>query len=453
MGMALLLIFLSRLPFLLPGFGAEEDAWGLYYIARKVATTGIYEVSRLPGHPLQEYIYLLIWPLGAPAFNTLTALFSTAAAGFFMIALKQIGVPRYIVAGIVLSFVPVVYINSCNAMDYMWAMAFLMGAFYLVTRKKWWAAGLLVGLATACRITSLAMLLPFAAMIVNFSDRSSIRAAMKMSVAATATGALFYLPALVAHGPAFFGYTAQVPVSWPKAFFNATIGVWGVIGLVDLVVAAIVAMRMARTTDAAMPAGLRRACVAAFAVFILAYLALPQKAAFFIPALPFAVILMAWYLPGQFLTVFSFSMIFSSFFLGINLNDERRGTPGSAWSFDFRLAGKDLVIDALQGPVIADNIRRQNKMAFSANALDRIESLESDTPSVVIAGFWSSDILAKTYALPRNVRLVYYVPEDTLATLHHSGSKLYYLPEQNDYNDRAFEGAFTDRYAEPLMEP
>ena len=60
-----LVVFLSRLPFLSAGYGSEEDAWLLPLTAKNIALSGRYELSRAPGHPLQEIIY----SRQSPAFN------------------------------------------------------------------------------------------------------------------------------------------------------------------------------------------------------------------------------------------------------------------------------------------------------------------------------------------------------------------------------------------------
>ncbi|MBK6642235.1 MAG: hypothetical protein IPG39_13920 [Bacteroidetes bacterium] len=83
------IIFLSRIPFIFSGYGSEEDAWGLILIARNIAATGVYEVSRLPGHPVQELLLTLIWQWPAWLLNLLTVLFSTAGIAAFMLALKN----------------------------------------------------------------------------------------------------------------------------------------------------------------------------------------------------------------------------------------------------------------------------------------------------------------------------------------------------------------------------
>ncbi|HKR05150.1 MAG TPA: hypothetical protein VJY62_11005, partial [Bacteroidia bacterium] len=147
----LLIIFLSRLPFLDNGYGSEEDAWGLALIAKNIALSGAYEASRLPGHPLQEFIYSLTWDKGAFIFNLLTALISTAGIGFFISAFRRLNLRYAITAGITLAFIPVIYINSTNAMDYMWALSFIMTAFYFLVKKNPVLSGIFIGLAVGCR--------------------------------------------------------------------------------------------------------------------------------------------------------------------------------------------------------------------------------------------------------------------------------------------------------------
>ncbi len=447
----LVLVFVSRLPFLLPGFGSEEDAWGLYYIARKVALSGQYEVSRLPGHPLQEGVYILLWRLGPLAFNLLTAVFATVATGFFMATLQRLKVANERVAGMAFAFIPVVYVNSCNAMDYLWALAFIMWALWLVAGGRTAAAGICLGLAAGCRITSLAMLVPLFFLLP--ADGLRWRRVVRLAVAAAASSLAVYAPVLWHYGLSFFGYTAQIPVSFVKAAFLATLGVWGVPGFVDLVLAVVLLVLALRRPSAVLPdaAGrLVRCSLAAIAVFVATFLALPQKAAFLIPALPFVITLMAVYLRRRILIAFSFSMIFSSFFVGITLDHPARGAPPSRWSYRFRVGDRPVALDLLRGPVTAEQVRRRNKIAFARSVVRRVWTL--DRSSVVIAGFWSSDVLALADSLPPQVRLVYFVPEDSLAACRRAGAAVYFLPEMDEYNDRAFNGRFTARYGR-LLDP
>jgi hypothetical protein len=58
--LALAAVALSRLAFLTPGYGVNVDAWRVARVARQLSETGIYEVSRFPGYPVQEILFLAL---------------------------------------------------------------------------------------------------------------------------------------------------------------------------------------------------------------------------------------------------------------------------------------------------------------------------------------------------------------------------------------------------------
>ncbi|MDZ7846272.1 MAG: hypothetical protein U5L96_05675 [Owenweeksia sp.] len=69
-----------HLPFIGQGYGREEDAWAQVLNAQKIWETGVYEVSRLPGHPLYELLLSALWPLHSPVFFNLLSTIATAGA-------------------------------------------------------------------------------------------------------------------------------------------------------------------------------------------------------------------------------------------------------------------------------------------------------------------------------------------------------------------------------------
>lgn len=452
----LLIVFLSRIPFLLPGFGSEEDAWGLYVIAKKVATTGIYEVSRLPGHPFQEFIYLLLWKKGAFAFNLLTAIFSTAGIAFFILSLKKLKCENYLIAAIILAFIPVVYVNSTNAMDYLWALAFIMAGFYFLLTDFLILTGIFIGLAVGCRITSAAMLLPFTYWLLSSQLKFPVMKYLKLVLPCLFVSIILFFPAYRAHGN-FFSYVAQVPATFMQALYRGTIGVWGFIGFTDIltILFTIFIFRskniLNENAAASKNKTLIRFCWLVIIIYLVAFIMLPQKAAFFIPMLPFIIILLNNYLSRSAFIAFSFSMIFSSFFIGINLNDNLRGADNSKWSFEKEISGQKITIDLLHGPIIADNLKRRNKMDFAGKVVKHIQQISSKNKIVLIAGFWINDILGITDSLPSNIHLEYYANEDSLVKLKQQGCEIYYLPEQDVFNDKCFNKKFTQRIAAPFF--
>ena len=79
---------------------------------------------------------------------------------FFAIILRYFRIKHYLLLTLAFALTPVVYVNSVNTMDYMIALAFVLGSTYFVMVHRPLAAGMFLGLAIGSRITSGAMLLP-----------------------------------------------------------------------------------------------------------------------------------------------------------------------------------------------------------------------------------------------------------------------------------------------------
>ncbi len=124
-------VFLSRVPFLRNGLGTDPDAWRVANTARSIALSGMYSYSRPPGYPFQEIFYSLMWNASPILFNAVSAIFSVVAFVFFALILSRINCRRPIFGAMALVFIPVVFINSTTSMDYVWALAFILGTLLL----------------------------------------------------------------------------------------------------------------------------------------------------------------------------------------------------------------------------------------------------------------------------------------------------------------------------------
>jgi hypothetical protein len=133
-----LCVLISRLPFLSEGYGVEEDSWGIAVAAYNSYRTGILEASRLPGHPVNEIIYSLLWGHGPMLYNFLSALCSIICFMLFYNIAKQLRVKHYLWASWAFIFTPVVYINSTCTLDYIWALMFCLASFYHIIKKYYW---------------------------------------------------------------------------------------------------------------------------------------------------------------------------------------------------------------------------------------------------------------------------------------------------------------------------
>lgn len=452
--LVLLLVFVSRLPFINAGFGGEEDAWGLILTAKKIAATGHYEVSRLPGHPVQEFVYAALSNRPACELNLITAVFSVMATGFFMLNLIMMGIRTWLPAGIAFAFAPIVFINSSNVMDYMWTQALVMAAFYFLQWQQPRWSGLTLGIAAGCRITSMAMLLPFCYWIYDKEKKKESYIGMAaMLSTAVIVFLIVYYPVYSRYGLHFFDYTARVPAPIDKALFRSTIGTWGVIGFIDLMALFTAGFIRRKQIGADLSFKPFHKVIAVFSLIVIilyltSFIMLPHKAAFFIPVIPFVIVLICILFPSRFITAFSFSMVLSSFFVSVNLDsDERAATPG-AWSIKTSVMNRPVVIDLLRGPVIAEQSKRINKMDFANRTAEKIKLIEN--PAVIIAGFWYNDVMFPLDTLPAHLHMVYYEPEDSLKLWKEQGKEIYFLSEQDAYNDLCYKGRFTNQYAQPL---
>ncbi|HSG99677.1 MAG TPA: glycosyltransferase family 39 protein, partial [candidate division Zixibacteria bacterium] len=219
---------LSRLPFLDAGYGAP-DAWRVVRAARAIAG-GAYEYSRMPGFPVHEFTSSLFVGLGPVGLNALTALFSALAAGFVALLVRGSGRGGALYAGLALALVPVFYTQSAQTLDTPWAVAFMTASLYCALTERPLAAGVALGLAIGCRVTSGAAALPALILLSgSAAPRVFVRRALVFGVTALALGVLCYLPVYAVYGADFFrvsswgGYSPDAR----RIVAMALDGVWG----------------------------------------------------------------------------------------------------------------------------------------------------------------------------------------------------------------------------------
>ena len=485
--LVLALILISRLPFINAGYGAEEDAWAMRLVTERIATTGQYEVSRLPGHPLQELTYTLIWKHGAIAFNLLTVLLSTAGIAFFMLSLRKLQIKNYLQAGIALAFVPAVFINSTNALDYTWAFAFLMMSFYFLIYNNYWIAGIFIGLAVGCRITSGAMLIPYIYLTWCFSqnvdknplrvsvmpnlfrhlysaqnrqmpkqvrqdDNQALKNIFKLTTTTILFSLLLFLPVINVYGINFFQYYEHFPIpSFAKNFYKGSFAVWGAIGFIAVITTIIYCLPSYRKKNKfidenPLSKSLIITSIVAIVIYLIAFIKLPLKSAFMIPMIPFIILIFVLMLSQKQFSCFMIIMLASSFFFGINLSDAYRASAPSPLSFTTTISNQNVSFDLLQGPVIADYLKRKQQIFYADEVIKKNATITNKT--VVIAGWWLANILVQQES-KANAFVIYryYLPESELKFYHLNNYQIFFLPQQDEFNDLRFGGKFTKQYA------
>jgi hypothetical protein len=453
--LVLLLQLLVRMPLLTEGYGIEEDSYGHVLHTQELHQTGTYSVSRLPGHPVYEgLLYLLSFLSYAPIiFNGLSAFFGLLGLYFFYKIYCFYKFPFPYLATTALGLVPVYLLSSTYTIDYVVALALVLGSYYALLQKRWLLAAVVLGLAAGVRLTALAMGLPFFLMIWDFSgQKRQIFQALGFAMVTFVTAAICYLPPYWSLGWAFFD-TYDLP--WPpvpKILYKASIGAFGLMGVLALALTlghSVWERLMGRKVlGADAPAVHTFAWVITLLLYVVAYARVPEKSAFVLPMLPFIFLFAAFWMPRQRLRLFYFLMLPASFVMGINLTDETRGVDCGQWSQNFVVSNQEICMDPLQGPLFHELSKRKNKTAYAKRIVAAANALPDST--VIIAGWWQGLVLVELQASNNRPDLVwaYYLPEATFTNFLKAGRPIYYLTDQAAINDRKYNNKQATTHAQ-----
>ncbi|MEP7119535.1 MAG: hypothetical protein ABJE95_01450 [Byssovorax sp.] len=425
----------SRLPFIAHGYGTDPDTWRVAEAARRIASTHDYVPSRLPGNPVQEIVCALIRGGGPPALNGATAVMSALAAGFFALSLRRLGRPEAAIAALALAFTPVVYVSSVAAMDYLWALAFLLAGLYSLLTRRVVLGGVLVGLAVGCRLTSCLFVGPLSLYLLLQDGepmKARIARAVKVCAVAAGIGLACYIPILRQLGLAALKHEANHP-GLVEALKAATLDTWGLIGVLALAAAA-AAVVVNRGRDPAAPS-LRQLApwLAAIGLYLALFALLPNEAGYLIPIVPFVLLVLGWLLPRRQFLRLAIALAASSFFFGIG----RAATPGgpvaSTLAMPFTVHGKQLVLDPLQGPVLAADSARHEAERYVARVIARGGALRGN--NVIVAGYWWTQVHATLSGdAPPREEYVEFLGPDRIELYTARGDSIYYLARQDAYN-------------------
>jgi hypothetical protein len=424
------LVFISRIPFLGPGYGIQPDAWRVALTAHSIATTGEYSVSRFPGYPVQEIVSALLG--GAPwVLNGMTALLSAIGSAFFALSLRAVGCKNPRIGSLALAFTPIVYMYSTMSLDSVWALAFILSSLYFVLGRQSILAGVLLGVAIGCRMTSGAMLIPFALLLAHTQPkREALRDVLGFSVAAAVIGGIAFAPVVATYGSSFFTFyeTMGYP-PWRDVLRLATLEIWGSLGFLGLLVAivslafkptALRAMRFRTDSDRGVQS---LAWVVAIALYAIAYLRLPHSAKYLIPVLPFVILLLDRILARRVFVVVC-SMFIASSFVTIG----RSGVH--------------------PGPILSDHAARQHDMEFVERVIARADGLQEK--AAIVVGAWLPKINGVLLGQPHGMADYVYTLNASELRRRLADSPVYYLPEIREYNRAAAGIDLANAGAKPL---
>ena len=164
--------FLSRIPFLNLGFGSDLDSWVYADASFAIFKTGKYFASRGIGFPLYEFLNALILKIDEMTFsgnwilpNIATMLSTLACIIFFKKILDFWKIDNKAILLIAFTFMPIIWKNSTNTMDYMVSLMFILLSNYLILQKRYTFGAMALGFAVGFRPTNGVILFPLVYLI------------------------------------------------------------------------------------------------------------------------------------------------------------------------------------------------------------------------------------------------------------------------------------------------
>ncbi|KPK64173.1 hypothetical protein AMJ83_04045 [candidate division WOR_3 bacterium SM23_42] len=364
----LLLIFvfvISRLPLLNLGFGLDADAWRIANSAFDLRYHGVYHASRFPGYPLLEFLNAAVIQFGWVATNSLTMLVSLISVITFVQILKTLDCRKGGLLTITYAFLPLLWQNSTNTMDYMWALCFIMFVWLFLLNKKWVIAGLMMGLTLGSRPQA-AVLIPPCLFLIYHHDRNVKDVARFLLASLFATGFLFS-PLFLTYGLTFIRhYPAQTSIFQIGYQTIKQIGLPATLSLLILLITSRRGLR-SMITEQNRNDMFILLCVI---LVLISFAATPYHLEYIILAIPFGLMLLYRIGSRPFVVLFSVLLLLHAFVTigGFQHNVDGEITP--------RLIA--------QGAMSSNAGERKQQLVLAEN----LNQTSIDNHSIVIAGPW-----------------------------------------------------------------
>jgi hypothetical protein len=422
-GKALLLlllavVLLSRLPFLGAGYGLHWDAWGNAKMAGEIAETGQYTMARRPGAPVYELTSALFSWGGPWALNGLSTLGGIACVWIFAVLARTYQCRDWLLAASAFAFSPVMYVNSVTAKDFTFACALVLLSALLIVKNRPVAAGVPLGLAMGCRLTSGVMALPLALMLLGrLPEEKRFKQLVWLALTSAAVVLIAFIPVFLTYGFAFLSYLAPESgpqlvygvyyPSWRAVLHRGTVEVWGMAGSIGLAFAIVGALVVRRGTRSIGDTPTRDLIAWGLVILIYAilYVAFPDQAGYFLPAVPFTILLLARLSPRWLFQAFCILTILAAFV------DFKNGAPAA-------------------GAIFQDRAERLRTIENVRNFYSYARTIPGRNVFVIGAFYHGIGLIAPE---SKNGHFAYLLNEKELADYLKGGFTIYYLPAMRQF--------------------
>lgn len=377
-----IIYIVSRLPWLGLGYGADPDAWRVAMSARYLLTHASYLPSRLPGYPVHDILTAaLLW---GGWWLTNAASMMVSLAGVFLFSRIARGLAPSVAGLLTLTFafLPMVWSVSTVTLDYTWALTFLLGSYLFALSRRPVLAGILLGVAGGCRLSSLAFALPFLLVLWREQRVSPLgspshswpsSSPARFAAATALTWLAVFSPVLLRYGTHFWNFYDVRP-GWGDFLRSLTEQTIGLLPLLVLVILLACSWRRLRS----LPGLLRRdpqvnAWAIAVLVALIIFVRLPLQVYYLIPATPFALLLLTRLLDRKLLIIACTILLLGGF---VDIY--------TASSGGWRSPQAVRELRPMPGLVLQDYQLRKDRLSL----VRQLDHLDLPDHSVVMAGFY-----------------------------------------------------------------
>lgn len=374
---------ISRIPFLSLGFGEDPDAWRIANSAFDLRNYGSYHPSRFPGYPLPEFITSFFINYGWVATNTITMLLTLISVIFYSLVIKELNVKQWRLLLLTYIFLPIIWKNSSNTMDYMWALTFIIISWFYVLKRKNFTAGVFMGLALGSRLASAVLLPSFLFLVLMINKKLS--AITYFTLSTFLTSLIIYSPLLYEYGLDFLRY---YPVYWPMIWhlmhimYKVMVFTGGPFPSLTLLAVVLLSLKnLARRI-------LNHDWVTIFLLFaiisvLIVFIRDPYEPEYLMPIIPFALILLHNVSKGRCFRVLCIIMLVSSFISvpSVSTMDDENISPFTLLSIQVETETY-LTVQAIGNGLVLDSAFKRMEQLNSVNKLMNLKL----NHSVIVVG-------------------------------------------------------------------
>jgi len=430
-----LAFLITRIPLLNLGYGKDPDAWRVAVSALYLKNYHIYQTSRFPGYPLSEFVNSIVIQYGWVVTNSITMMLSLASVITFGKILDIIEIEKRGLLTVTYAFMPILWINSTNTMDYMWGLTLLIISWYFSLKKNYLLSSILMGLAISSRINLILFLLPFTYLV--WKETRNIRKVIYFNLGASIIPIIMFSPLWIKYG---LGLITYVQENFTLISYIEQVGyyIYSGFGLLPIIIFLMGLLISAKKLIMQILNGNEEIIFLLLTIVptLILYLKAPYATEYLIPVLPFGLILVGKLYSSRLFSLLCILLLLNSVVNVGFISIDDNGKP------EFK------IID--EGDIKKDIDERIHRMQYS----EQIRSSKINH-SVVVAYYYLPNIQylnlnsGKNYTkkgyldIDNDVEYIYSLNREEFEEFKKEGYTIYYVKRwerEADYNIKGLGG-------------